>query len=151
MLWSKKTLVAVIEFKSQVGSFGNNFNNRVEEAIGSATDLWTAYREGAFKPSQRPWLGYFILLEHHPKSIKPVRIFEPHYDVFKEFKNSSYAKRYELFCERIVRERLYDASCFIMSDKKNGRKGELNEPNEELAYINFARSLIDKASIFASK
>lgn len=45
-------LLAVIEFKAQVGpSFGNNFNNRTEEALGNATDLWAAYREGAFKPS----------------------------------------------------------------------------------------------------
>jgi hypothetical protein len=29
---SADTLVAVVEVKSQVGSFGNNFNNRVEEA-----------------------------------------------------------------------------------------------------------------------
>lgn len=37
---SKNQLVCVVEFKSQVGpSFGNNFNNRAEEAIGSATDL----------------------------------------------------------------------------------------------------------------
>jgi hypothetical protein len=42
-------LLAGIEFKSQVGSFGNNYNNRTEEAIGSATDIWAAYREGAFK------------------------------------------------------------------------------------------------------
>ena len=42
-------LIAAIELKSQVGpSFGNNFNNRTEEAIGTAHDLWTAYREGAF-------------------------------------------------------------------------------------------------------
>ena len=27
----KKQLIAAIEFKSQVGSFGNNFNNRTEE------------------------------------------------------------------------------------------------------------------------
>ena len=38
-------LVAAIEAKSQVGpSFGNNFNNRTEEAMGSALDLWTAFR-----------------------------------------------------------------------------------------------------------
>ncbi len=48
------TLLAVTEAKSQVGSFGNNFNNRTEEAIGSAIDLWTAYREGAFASSPRP-------------------------------------------------------------------------------------------------
>ncbi len=53
-------LVAALEFKSQVGpSFGNNFNNRAEEAIGTAHDLWTAYREGALgKDSPRPsWDG----------------------------------------------------------------------------------------------
>jgi Restriction endonuclease XhoI len=42
-------LIVAIELKSQVGpSFGNNFNNRTEEAIGTAHDLWTAYREEAF-------------------------------------------------------------------------------------------------------
>ena len=36
----EQTLIAAIEAKSQVGpSFGNNFNNRTEEAIGSALDL----------------------------------------------------------------------------------------------------------------
>jgi hypothetical protein len=48
-------LIAAIELKSQVGpSFGNNFNNRAEEAIGTAHDLWTAYREGAFGQQPRP-------------------------------------------------------------------------------------------------
>lgn len=33
-------LIAAVEAKSQVGpSFGNNFNNRTEEAMGSALDL----------------------------------------------------------------------------------------------------------------
>ena len=49
------SLLAVIEFKAQVGpSFGNNFNNRTEEAMGSALDLWTAFREGAFNKAIRP-------------------------------------------------------------------------------------------------
>src|SRR6266550_1731171 len=57
-------LLAAVELKSQVGpSFGNNYNNRTEEAIGNATDFWTAYREGAFTKSPRPWLGYLMLLE----------------------------------------------------------------------------------------
>ena len=57
-------LVTAMEFKSQVGpSFGNNFNNRSEEAIGSATDIWVAYREGRFGKTPTPFLGYFFLLE----------------------------------------------------------------------------------------
>jgi len=55
LIVSKDQLLATIEFKSQVGpSFGNNFNNRSEEAIGSAADFRTAYRDGAFKLSQDP-------------------------------------------------------------------------------------------------
>jgi len=47
-------LIAAIELKSQVGSYGNNFNNRTEEAIGTAVDLWTAFREGQFPNQQAP-------------------------------------------------------------------------------------------------
>jgi len=59
----KGALLAAIELKSQVGpSFGNNFNNRTEEAMGSALDTWTAYREGAFSAAPAPWLGYLLHL-----------------------------------------------------------------------------------------
>ena len=60
-------LILALEAKSQVGpSFGNNFNNRTEEAMGSALCLWTAYREGAFNKTVRPWLGYMFLLTGLP-------------------------------------------------------------------------------------
>jgi hypothetical protein len=76
-------LVVVIEAKSQVGpSFGNNFNNRTEEAMGSALDLWTAFREGAFAKTAQPFLGYFFMLEDCPESRSPVRIQQPHFRVF---------------------------------------------------------------------
>ena len=117
--------LAGIEFKSQVGSFGNNYNNRTEEAIGSACDIWAAYREGAFKPSARPWLGYMMLLEQAPGSIRPVRAQEPHFKVFPEFKNASYAKRYEILLTKLVRERLYDSACFLLSDAKTGLKRKI--------------------------
>ena len=114
-------LLAAFEFKSQVGpSFGNNFNNRTEEALGSATDLWTAFREGAFKPSQRPWLGYLMLLEECPGSTKPVAVREPHFSVFPEFQNASYSRRYELLLNHCIRERLYDSACFLLSVIKSG-------------------------------
>jgi restriction endonuclease XhoI-like protein len=138
-------LLAGIEFKSQVGSFGNNYNNRTEEAIGSATDLWAAYREGAFKPSARPWLGYLMLLEEAPGSLGPVRSREPHFKVFPEFKDSSYAKRYEILLTKLVRERLYDSACFLMSSAKDGAKGIYREPSPELSFENFISSLIAKA------
>lgn len=138
-------LIAAIEFKSQVGSFGNNYNNRTEEAVGSATDLWAAYREGAFKPSSRPWLGYLMLLEDAPGSTRPVKAQEAHYKVFEEFRAASYARRYEILLTKLVRERLYDATCFIMSNSADGASGEYREPVPELNFVNFISSLLAKA------
>ena len=147
---SHGNLIATLEFKSQVGpSFGNNFNNRTEEALGSATDLWTAHREGAFKDSIRPWLGYFMLLEDTAPSTTPVNVREPHFKVFPEFRGSSYAKRYELFCIRLVRERLYDAACFLMSPRKGGEHGVFTEPCDEISFLRFASSLTGHASGYA--
>lgn len=111
------------------GLFGNNFNNRVEEALGNATDLWTAYGEGVFKPSQKPWLGYFFMLEEHEKSVRPTqRINLNPFKVDEAFQQLSYAKRYELVCERLVRERLYDAACFFTSNAKSGIRGVYAQP-----------------------
>lgn len=143
------TLLAVVEFKSQVGSFGNNFNNRTEEAIGNATDILTAYREGAFKSSPRPWVGYFMLLEDSPGAKSPVEIREPHFKVFPEFVDSSYADRYRIFCQKLIRERLYDAACLILSTQKDGLRGEFSEPAEEVGCQIFAASLAAHAIAFA--
>jgi hypothetical protein len=144
-------LLAGIEFKSQVGSFGNNYNNRTEEAIGSAADIWAAYREGAFKPSARPWLGYLMILEEAPGSLSPVRAREPHFKVFPEFKDASYAKRYEILLTKLVRERLYDSACFLMSNSTDGLKGFYREPAPELTFQNLVDSLVAKAIAVAKR
>lgn len=139
-------LLAAIEFKSQVGSFGNNYNNRTEEAIGSATDLWAAYREGAFQPSARPWLGYLMLLEEAPGSLGLVHAREPHFKVFPEFRNVSYAKRYEILLMKLMRERLYDGVCFLMSRADDRTAGLSREPAQELGFQNFILSLMAKVA-----
>jgi len=147
---SDSSLVAVVEVKSQVGSFGNNFNNRVEEALGNAADFWAAYREGAFSPSQKPWLGYLFMLEERPASLRPTkRITLKPYKVDEAFQERSYARRYELVCERLVRDRLYDAACFFTSNADTGKRGEYREPNTELSIRNFAISLHARAAAFA--
>ncbi|HYB62785.1 MAG TPA: PaeR7I family type II restriction endonuclease [Methylomirabilota bacterium] len=143
---SNGELLAGIEFKSQVGSFGNNYNNRTEEAIGSATDIWAAYREGAFKPSARPWLGYMMLLEEAPGSMHPVEVREPHFEVFPEFRGASYGKRYEILLTKLMRERLYDSACFLLSTAKGGVKGEYREPSSELSFEKFIGSLLARAT-----
>ena len=109
-------LVIAIEFKSQVGpSFGNNFNNRTEEAMGSALDIWTAFREGVFGNQRAPWLGYFMMLEDCSRSNMAVRVRSPHFPVLEEFIDASYKERYVIFCNKLLLERQYSSACFITS------------------------------------
>jgi hypothetical protein len=139
----EKTLMAAVEVKSQVGpSFGNNFNNRTEEAMGSALDFWTAFRENAFIRTFRPWLGYIFLLEDCEKSQRPVTVREPHFQVFPDFQDASYAKRYELFCKKLVLERQYDATAFLMSRRDQGQSGSYTEPCADIGFRHFAISFV---------
>lgn len=136
-------LLAAIEFKSQIGpSFGNNFNNRSEEALGSATDIWAAYREGAFKPSSRPFLGYLMMLEDCDRSRAPVKVVEPHFPVFAEFKNASYRDRYAILIEKLLRDRLYDGACFLLSSAASSVSGDHIEPHAELTFKKFIAPLL---------
>jgi len=132
------TLIACAEFKSQVGSFGNNYNNRIEEAIGNAQDIRTAYREGAFASSPSPWVGFFMVLQESSGSLAPVRVAESHFPVFEEFRSASYAKRYEESLRRLVRERLYDRACLLLT----GGPDSYREPCVELSAKRFAVSLL---------
>ncbi|MBN1293408.1 MAG: PaeR7I family type II restriction endonuclease [Candidatus Latescibacteria bacterium] len=142
-------LLVAIEAKSQVGpSFGNNFNNRTEEALGSALDLWTAFRDGAFKGGIQPFLGYFFMLENCKKSQSPVRVNEPHFKVFPEFIDASYLKRYELFCRKLVHERHYTSASFITSESSNSEKGIFQEPAQDLSFALFAKTLISHVGMF---
>ncbi len=77
-----------------------------------------------------------------PIALKPYKIDEA-------FQRRSYAKRYELVCERLVRDRLYDAACFFTSNVQTGKRGEYTKPNQELSIKNFAISLHARAAAFA--
>jgi len=144
-----RTLIAAIEAKSQVGpSFGNNFNNRTEEAMGSALDLWTAFRERAYLESPQPFLGYFFMLEDCEASNRPVNVQEPHFKVFPEFVGASYMRRYELFCRKLVLERHYTAAAFITSSGHDGLNGVFKTPADDLSIERFAKILVAHVATF---
>jgi hypothetical protein len=113
-------LIAAIELKSQVGSYGNNFNNRTEEAIGSAVDLWTAFREGQFPRQQAPWVGWLMVVGRDEASERIVRNYEPYFSVREEFNNASYLDRYRILCQKLILERHYTATALLWtSDAKS--------------------------------
>ncbi|MFQ5463236.1 MAG: PaeR7I family type II restriction endonuclease [Phycisphaerae bacterium] len=139
---ANSALLAAVECKSLCGpSFGNNYNNRVEEALGSATDLWTAYRESVFQKTPRPFLGYLLLVEEADKSTRPVGVLEKHFDELPEFRDASYIERCAQSVDRLVRERCYDAACLIASSAVQGPKGAYREPARDHPFRAFAREL----------
>ncbi len=124
----KGELIAAIELKSHVGpSFGKNFNNRAEEAIGTAHDLWTAYREKAFGKQPRPFVGWLMIVEDAPKSRLAVKDKSPHFPVFADFKDASYLKRYDLLCQKLVQEQLYTTASVISAQRKAAKTGKYAE------------------------
>lgn len=135
-------LFAAIEYKSQASSFGNNLNNRAEEAIGSNTDLIQAYEEGLFAPSPQPWIGYLFLMADVEESRASKRLREPNFEADEEFQDASYIDRAELLLLRMVRQRLINNGAFILSDQEQGIDGVYWHPNEELRFSRFARSLV---------
>lgn len=142
-------LLLAVEFKSQVGpSFGNNFNNRTEEAIGNAEDVWTAYREGRFGNHPAPFLGYFFLLEDSDRVHAPVANAEPYFEVDPLFKAASYAKRYEILCQRLVLERKYTAACLTLATKESPSR--VSHPGVALSFRQFAAATDGHARAFVS-
>ena len=152
LVMNKGRLIAALEFKSQVGpSFGNNANNRAEEAIGTAHDFWTAYREGAFGEQPRPFAGWMILLEDAPESRAPVTDATPHYSVLKEFENASYADRYNILCRKLMQEQLYTAASIIVSPRSAIDTGEYSEMSNMTGLRTFLSELAGHVAAEAAR
>jgi len=116
--------------------------------MGSALDLWTAFREQAYLESPQPFLGYFFMLEDCEASNRPVSVQEPHFNVFPEFVGASYMRRYELFCRKLVLERHYTVSAFISSSNLDGLEGAYRTPGEDLSMERFAKTLVAHVATF---
>ena len=133
-------LIAVVELKSQHGSFGNNCNNRTEEVLGVSHDFWRAYREKFLGTLTAPWTGYFFLCEKSDVSMRPVRtgLRKSFLPPAPEFADSSYLRRYELLCERLMLERDFTAASLLPTT----RSGAVCPcENKELSPWSFCTSL----------
>jgi hypothetical protein len=133
-------LVAAIELKSHFGpSFGNNSNNRSEEAIGSAVDLRQAYDHGLLG-AVRPWLGYLLLVEEEPRSLRRGTPRSGTFPVDPAFGETSYLDRYVLLCKRLRNAGLYDATCLLASS----REGDafVRQPDPEVGFAAFGAAIL---------
>ena len=133
-----KKLIAAVELKSQIGSYGNNFNNRTEEALGDAVDLWTAFRENQFPGQSAPWVGYLTVVGKDEGSTSPVRNNEPHYPVLPEFQDATYLDRYRILCQKLILERHYSMAALICTSGPE----HYEDVSEDTSIDNFLQSFI---------
>jgi type II restriction enzyme len=148
----KGRLIAALEFKSHVGpSFGNNFNNRAEEAIGTSHDLSTAYREGAFGAQERPFVGWLMVVEDAPASRAPVREKSPHFPVFPDFVGASYLQRYDILCQKLAKEQLYSAAAVIATPRTAAVDGAYVELSPMTGLRSFVASFAGHIAVEAAR
>lgn len=143
-----KKLIAAVELKSQIGSYGNNFNNRAEEAIGSAVDLWTAFRENQFPEQSAPWIGYLTVVGKDEGSTNPVRNNEQHYPVLPEFKTASYLDRYRILCQKLIMERHYSMAALICSSGPDHFESISEDTSIEKFILSFIGHLVGNQNEF---
>lgn len=142
LVFDDKKLVVAVELKSHVGpSFGNNFNNRAEEAIGTAHDLATAIRENVLGDQHPPFTAWVILVEDCERSQRPVRDRSIHFPMFPEFEGASYLARYEVLCRRLTQEGLYTQASVIASPRSARQGGEYRELSQSTGLKSFAARL----------
>jgi Restriction endonuclease XhoI len=128
-----------VEFKSQVDSYGNNENNRYEEALGSGLDVRA-------KHGSETVLGFVFVVCDEPATRSITRARLP--DLDPAFANSSHIDRRRVFSERIVEymlngESLYDAAALLLVR----RDGTFEHPdNPDLWLVNFPDKLARAAN-----
>jgi len=135
----REVLVAAIELKALGGpSYGNNYNNRVEEALGNAVDLSHANRV-RLTGQERPWLGYFFLLDDSPDARLPREPrTNPLLPTAPEWPVLSYRDRFSITGRRLVEEGIYDAVCYVSASADQPKPVE---PEPLLDWRHFSAAL----------
>jgi len=169
---SNDKLIAAIELKSQVGSIGNNFNNRTEEVLGSGIDLYTAIEESAFGDDAEIFVGYLILVEDSEKTRSSAKVCMNYFPVMKGFLGDedirktiyqpnaegkyptiggiSYLDRYDLLCKRLVLRKMYTATALIVADENQAEHGGYRDINPQTSFDTFLIKLENHCRIIAS-
>lgn len=136
---SQGELRVCVEFKSQVDSYGNNENNRYEEALGSGLDVRARY-------GPHVALGFVFVLCEEPASTRPTRLV--HDEILPEFKETSHIDRRAIFARRLTEFRLnempfYDAAAVLFV----ARDGSFSHPQDaDLDFRTFGERLVDRVS-----
>lgn len=142
-----EVLVAAIELKALgAPSYGNNFNNRVEEALGNSVDLSQASL-ARLTGREKPWLGYFFLMEDSAESrLTRTPRRNPLLPVADGWDGLSYEERFSVTGCRLIDEGLYDAVCYLTS---SAREPVPREPEPRLDWRHFSAAIESRLTYLA--
>ncbi len=140
------SLVSAIELKTINSSFGNNANNRAEESIGSAFDVYTAFVEELLGScSIPPVIGYVMIVRDCDSSrAKSKRVRSGHFPIDSVFHGVSYLERFTILCDRLRRKNLYQAVWLVFADPDSNK---VYEPSPALTYEKFLANIVMALSI----
>jgi type II restriction enzyme len=82
-----------------------------------------------------------MLVEDAPASRAVVRCGSPHFSVFPELQGASYLKRYDLFCQRLVSERLYTSAALMTAPRSAATVGAFDCLSEMTSLKTFLAQL----------
>lgn len=132
LCFDQSDLIAAIELKSINVSFGNNINNRVEEAIGNAIDLNQAAIHGLIPWTVRPPARcYGLIVRDCEESRKPVRSRAARYPIDSAFDRTNYQEQFRIMGRRFLSEHIYEAVWLAIVDPD---RGTAKEPDDALSY-----------------
>ncbi len=139
-------LIAAIELKSICSSYGNNLNNRAEEAIGESVDAKYAIQKGLIGQTIPPLLCYALIVKKEKKSTTICKASrKSHFPLDPVYVNTSYIDKFKILCQRMRREGLFGAVWFVTVDPIDGI---VEEPDPDLTYEKFIAEIRGKASVF---
>jgi hypothetical protein len=141
----KGVLAAAFELKGIGSSYGKNFNNRVEEALGSSIDLSRANREGLVGP-EKPWTGYFFLMNDEEDSRRPLTPQKGPFPSEEIWVDRSYQERFEVTGTRLLDEGFYDAVCYVISSASDPGP---HEPVDQLNWQHFCAAITARIEYLA--
>jgi hypothetical protein len=114
-----QTPIVALEFKSINSSFGNNMNNRADEAIGQGTDLNAMYNGNGIRAGEF-FSGYILCMADNADSRSAIReINLPLINLDVEMNQLSYQGRGDAMCLRLEQQNIWTCTSFLSSDLSN--------------------------------
>ena len=136
LIVQNKIPLVALEFKSIMSSFGNNLNNRAEEAVGQGTDL-NAFMEANGLPHGSIFSGYLMIMADDRKSSRATRpvILDMH-DFPVEMNGLSYQQRADRMCQRLEDDGVWTCTSFATTvpNLNTGDFSLLSESNSPVRF-----------------